>query len=995
LALALLVGIAAARPAPAQATSLYPESRLRFGYGVTWGWNTSIASYPISAAALKAGWYTDFTWQVTPLRPNGIEFVQVLSVREPFTNWTGLTAAVTNNPGALWIVGNEPDRQEPLHPRAYAQRYREFYTFIKGLDPTARLANGPIVQGTPLRMRYLDDVFHEYQSLYGETMPVDVWTTHEQILREEYDPSNPNVYGCFVPQAYIPRLYNGVIYSVPKPIYCTNTSTGAIGYCQYNEAAELLPGQTWTQGMMYAIADNASSTLFIEHIQRFRQWMKDHGQQNKPLMVTEYGVLYPSILLAGGDDAVLAFMDATFRYLLGTTSFSLGLPADGYRMVQAWNWFSLNVPPYPEPGGYNGSLAEWDEDVLTKFGVKYAQFTNDADPQTGTASPSGGVFQAGPTQYITTTFSDADGIGDLDDVYLMINADELQQGGVYLRFDPDNDRVFLRNLTDTAWVVPDGHTVGTWNVADTTNVTLDARESSVTRAGNTLTVRWGLRFKTPMSGVRYTQWLKARDKHAMFDGWDPAAAFGIGAWAPETVGVSPTSGDLGLGATYLFQTTYSDFNGASNIASAYFLLNASASESGGVYLRYDPATNLLYLRDVANTAWLPAGGIAAGSAGTVSNELVTVKASQCQAIQSGATLTMTWALEFLGPVRGRTLNEYLLVRDAGGLQDGWDLYGAVRVRDVQMQTVQVAPSSGWSEPGALVSFAASYYHSEGWQSMDDVYLLINGTTAQTNCVYARYDPQLNQLWIRLPADTAWTGGGQPGSGGVAKTAWFALDYAATTVTKSADGKTLTVSWAVRPSYRLSALAHNLYLRLTDIGGAAEGWNDRGDWVINRAPSALILPTIYAQPLAFKAGTTFSLEPRYRDQDQSSDLRYLYLAIANNPPTADFHPQGVYIRYDTVERKLYLADWAGTTWGTGYSIPNDTVTLSNEAVNITLKVTKASDADTWTKMLTLRLSFKSAFVGPRKVYMRAVDKWAPAYGGDTGWTYKAALTVLAP
>lgn len=40
--------------------------------------------------------------------------------------------------------------------------------------------------------------------------------------------------------------------------------------------------------------------VFDEQIRDMRQWMKDHGQQDKPLLLTEFSVLYPYIQDPGG-----------------------------------------------------------------------------------------------------------------------------------------------------------------------------------------------------------------------------------------------------------------------------------------------------------------------------------------------------------------------------------------------------------------------------------------------------------------------------------------------------------------------------------------------------------------------------------------------------------------------------------------------------------------------------------------------------------------------
>ena len=51
-----------------------------------------------------------------------------------------LTNAIANNPGARWLIGNEPDRrtsiQDNVEPHIYAGAYHELYYLIKAHSVT-------------------------------------------------------------------------------------------------------------------------------------------------------------------------------------------------------------------------------------------------------------------------------------------------------------------------------------------------------------------------------------------------------------------------------------------------------------------------------------------------------------------------------------------------------------------------------------------------------------------------------------------------------------------------------------------------------------------------------------------------------------------------------------------------------------------------------------------------------------------------------------------
>ena len=284
---------------------------------------------------LPFGWYADWTFRRDPARPGGVEYVQILPVDQRYPpNWEAVREAVWANKGALWIVGNEPEcvHQGNRTPEEYAEIYHDYYVFLKEHDPWCRVAIGGIVQPTPLRLEWLDRVLSHYEARYGQPMPVDVWNIHNQILQEKRER-----YGCEIPA-----------------------------------------GLDADEGMIYPWWENDSTQHFVDHVWAFRRWMADHGQREKPLIISEYGVLYPSHwfdTLAGpaGDLRVIAFMEATFDFMLRATDPEIGCPTDGDRLVQRWAWLSLNSPTWRQDpiNGFNGHLCDPYTHELAVFGEHY------------------------------------------------------------------------------------------------------------------------------------------------------------------------------------------------------------------------------------------------------------------------------------------------------------------------------------------------------------------------------------------------------------------------------------------------------------------------------------------------------------------------------------------------------------------------------------------------------------------------------------------------
>lgn len=279
--------------------ALFGPPRARVGAALAGG---QITDYDWGADA--PGWYLNWRIVEAPPQPAGMRFVQMVRVLKDgfYPELAVIRRAVQMNPGALWLIGNEPDVawQDNATPEQYAATYHTLYRAIKDIDPTAQVAIGGVSQPTPLRMAYLDRILAAYRSQFGIEMPVDVWNVHAFILREER-----GSWGVGIP-----------------------------------------PGMAADQGRLYEIGDHADLEIFRQQIADFRRWMAERGLRDKPLIVTEYGILMPASY-GFPPDAVAGFLADTFDFFLTARDPATGYPADDNRLVQAFNWFSVADKTYP------------------------------------------------------------------------------------------------------------------------------------------------------------------------------------------------------------------------------------------------------------------------------------------------------------------------------------------------------------------------------------------------------------------------------------------------------------------------------------------------------------------------------------------------------------------------------------------------------------------------------------------------------------------------
>ena len=213
-------------------------------------------------------------------------------------------------------------------------------------------------------------------------MPVDIWNMHLYVL-EERNPTEPNnEYG------------DGKIALGTDPALAKWSSQGFADRCPAAGDASADPRPD-----VHCRSEHDSVRIFRDQVTAMRQWMKDHGQQNKPLIISEFGLLYPYIREANGQyflrdehgrpfdpTRVTNYLRSTITFLETAKDPNLGYPADGNRLVQQWLWYSLATGP--ETSGGSSNLIKWDTfqsaapgdpAQLTLMGQAFQQLANSSE----------------------------------------------------------------------------------------------------------------------------------------------------------------------------------------------------------------------------------------------------------------------------------------------------------------------------------------------------------------------------------------------------------------------------------------------------------------------------------------------------------------------------------------------------------------------------------------------------------------------------------------
>ncbi len=347
----LLINPVSARPTSQSSASVATDTPCRFGITSIMGSD----GYDISS--LGIGSYLDWGAVNNPNLPAGVEYIHVLRLRDDLYDQTraSLPTWVDSNLGSVWVVGNEPDtrygNQDALLPEVYADRYYELAQIIRQHDQTAQIAFGPIVQPTPIRIRYLERAWNRLKVNAGSASEasklIDIWSIHSFILNE--DTTFGNTWGTGVPPGFEDE-HNDAFIIDPQHFYYTY-----------------------------------SSSIFQQRIFDFRAWLASIGERNKPLWITEYGSLFPPVDPIGGMDYVnvsdantASYMLDTFNFLLDGSDSQIGMPADGNQLVQRWFWYSLNDHRYRFGGSiYNPDYpdySEYGDSMVTPVGDSFIAY---------------------------------------------------------------------------------------------------------------------------------------------------------------------------------------------------------------------------------------------------------------------------------------------------------------------------------------------------------------------------------------------------------------------------------------------------------------------------------------------------------------------------------------------------------------------------------------------------------------------------------------------
>jgi hypothetical protein len=577
-----------------------------------------------------------------------------------------------------------------------------------------------------------------------------------------------------------------------RTLVATYTDTDGGG--DLRSALLLVNGEAAGGHALYASYSAASNTLYLRNAEN-TDWLPGVAPGSPTVLDNGYARLDAArtTVQLSGDNLVVSWAVAARE------------PMSGHRH---------NV--YLQAMDRDGAITPWD---------RYGEWLVNRPPVAGPVTGAGALAVAERDVALTSSYSDPDGLADVQGGHLLLNTRLAGAGAVWVRYESATRRLWMRNKDNTSWSGP--ITPGSADTIDNGRALLDGARTRVWTSGGVLYVRWGLRFHQPFSGRTYGLYTVGLDgaSSELRLPWISAGQYSISAM-PAVLPLTPSTGRSAPDVRATHSETYDDPDGAAGMRDVYLLVNTRTTGVKSVYTRYDAVGNKLYLQNDAGTGWL--GGLTPGSAGTISNSQAVLYPDTTTVSRSGTKLIVGWSIAYKPPFSGRQFNVYAKAEDVFNLRSGWRTVGQWIV-DRPPTTVSISPRNSSSTAGATVAFTAAYADPDGAANLASVAYIVNTSSGAAGGLSLRYDADTNKLWLRKADLSGWMGGVAPGSATTLSTEYGSLDVAKTTVTRS--GSTLTVRWTVSFTTRMKGLSLNQYMSARDLLGAVTGNVAMGAWTV--------------------------------------------------------------------------------------------------------------------------------------------------------------------
>jgi hypothetical protein len=434
-------------------------------------------------------------------------------------------------------------------------------------------------------------------------------------------------------------------------------------------------------------------------------------------------------------------------------------------------------------------------------------------PANVSVSPASG---SGSNQTFSFIYTDPYGASDINQAVAHFQTSLVAQLACYLQYTPANNTIVLINDAGTGNA--GSAILGTPGSMNNSQCTLNTGASSVSTAGNNLTLNLALVFKPVFAGTKNIS-MGVRNSLNVYSGWQALGSWTVTVSAllpPANVSVTPSSGS---GSTQTFTFVYSDPYGFADISRPVVVIGPLVNNNT-CYVQYFTATNTAQLENDAGSGFVGSGGTL-GSSGALSNSQCTVNLSGSSASGAGNNLTLNLALTFTPALTGAQ-SVWMGVVNSANVFSGWQALGSWN--EPLLTNISVTPSAG---SGFTQTFTFVYSDSAGSADISRPVAVIGPKLSANGTCYVQYTVSTNTVQLENDAGNGSVGsGGTFGSSGSLANSQCTLSLSGSSASVSGNNLTMNVALTFASGF---AGAQTTWMGVVNQENQFSGWQAMGSW----------------------------------------------------------------------------------------------------------------------------------------------------------------------
>ncbi|MGC4048734.1 MAG: SBBP repeat-containing protein [Paludibaculum sp.] len=617
----------------------------------------------------------------------------------------------------------------------------------------------------------------------------------------------------------------------------------------------------------------------------------------------------------------------------------------------------------------NAASLNGEETGFLPVGAWTVTTASNQTPAASLVTPGSG---SGNSVKFSVVFSDTDGGGDITTAKVIVNSSAVDAGSCSIRVQRAAGMIELASDSGAAWSSGQAGASGT---LQNSQCLVKLVSSSMAVSGSTLTVALDLVFAEAFAGVR-NLYGTATDASGASGVWKQ-----LGSWtvtvpvvqsAPVAAAVNPSSGS---GAAQVFTFSYTDANGAQDLALLRVLINSQQTAVAGCYFVWDRGAGVIWLADDSGAVWAASARV--GTDESASNSQCRVNAAGSSIVSNGTGLSMAVSVSFFAAFNG-VKSLYANATDSTGLTSASPQLGSFTVLAASTQPtgpLAVAPAAG---SGSKQVFTFTFTDPRGAGDLTWLRVLLHSQQTAVGGCYVEVDPVGLVAYLYDDAGAGYSAA-RLGTSDSVQNGQCKVSGAGSSVALSGPQATLLLDLTFQSGF---SGVRSIWANASDQTGFTSGSPQLGAFTVEVAGGQALGPVSMTPAGGSGAAQSFTFV--FADPKGAADLAWMRVLI-HSQQTAS---QACYVAVERATQVVYLADDSGANWvqaglGSSATAKNSQCTVSGTGSSLNLSGNTAT--------VVLNVSFTAAFSGGKSVWANATDGSGATSGSPQIGTYTVQVT----